>query len=99
MTLAASAVTGTSLNTPPNPPTGVLRGSQMTASRTSPPYSAEQELAAGHDHGRPAHLHPLDALGRAGCEGVQQRGPLDLPPLAELDLIAEADASVAAQMH
>src|SRR5439155_5268839 len=35
-TVAASSVTGTSRNTPPNRPTGVRIGSQITASRINP---------------------------------------------------------------
>ncbi len=36
-------------------------------------YSAEQKLACGDDHGRTADFNAPNRLGRARCEGVEQR--------------------------
>src|SRR5690349_7473319 len=50
MTVAASSWTGTSRREPPKPPTGVRRGSQMTASRTG------YLLVGPRPSERPAHV-------------------------------------------
>src|SRR5689334_10896350 len=45
-TVEASSVTDTSLNMPPYRPTGVRRGSQMTASATTGPFISHARLSA-----------------------------------------------------
>src|SRR5829696_8374939 len=64
MTVAASSWTGTSRSEPPKPPTGVRRGSQMTASRTG------FLLVGPRPSERPAHVVGSVPGGTAGPAGT-----------------------------
>src|ERR1700744_752962 len=60
--------------------------------------SVKLVLAAGDDHGRPAHHHPLDLVGRPVCGGVQRRRTPDLDTLADLHALAELHHAVAREV-
>src|SRR3712207_5462848 len=66
-TVAASSWTGTSRSEPPKPPTGVRRGSQMTASRTG------FLLVGPRPSERPAHVVGSVPGGTAGPAGTLPR--------------------------
>ena len=108
MTVAARTVTGTSRYTPPKPPTAVLNGSQITASRIRAP--ACHKSGAGHGPWRERELPPRDRhhgtpdLDRLEPSltplraGIQQRRPPDLRALLDLDPLAEGDPAVTGEM-
>src|SRR5579884_1716508 len=60
---------------------------------------AGSKRALGDDLGVAADLHRLDPLAVAGDLRVQQRRPVQLPALADLDLLPESDLAMAGQVN
>src|SRR2546423_5296444 len=74
-----------------------FESSSASPSRGSRP-SGEANLAARDDHRRAAYLHAVDVAPRGLGAGVENRRASYLGSLADLDLLAEGDATVPGKM-